>query len=325
MSLSDLIELGDPDELLREVDRRCDARDWPGLLELRDRCLAAVERGKQLWGVAAQAEYRLALEGDGAAAAKVILPGAGRFALGPLTEVAASSHQWSELADHLAGGPLRSLVAHERVVRGEDLDAVTTVDRRVLDIPLFLQPWEPAYPVAEYKSHSADFPAPEGPALERVDLPVAGRPARDPEGERALRDLAAAWATESNGRAEVVSVEGGAHEAVAALGLRRVRMGALEPASALAHMAWTAASGGAHGRRRGMAPGRFAAWWVLAALDGALDDWPLSPEHAEDIASSLRWFLWDAAEPATGWHLRLAVEDPEAGLAWTLVATDWRE
>jgi hypothetical protein len=63
VSLSDLIELGDPDELLREVDRRCDARDWPGLLELRDRCLAAVERGKQLWGVAAQAEYRLALEG----------------------------------------------------------------------------------------------------------------------------------------------------------------------------------------------------------------------------------------------------------------------
>ena len=37
-------------------------------------------------------------------------------------------------------------------------------------------------------------------------------------------------------------------------------------------MAWTAASGGAHGRRRGMAAGRFSAWWTAAALTGLLDD-----------------------------------------------------
>jgi hypothetical protein len=34
-------------------------------------------------------------------------------------------------------------------------------------------------------------------------------------------------------------------------------------------MGWTAASGGAFGRRRGAAAGRFGAWWALAAGDDA--------------------------------------------------------
>jgi hypothetical protein len=40
------------------------------------------------------------------------------------------------------------------------------------------------------------------------------------------------------------------------------------------------------------------------------------------LASSLRWYLWDAGEPETGWVLRLAVEDPDDDLAWAVAATD---
>lgn len=321
--LAELIERADTDELLRHVDRVCDERDWTGLVTVRDRCLAAVERGKQLWGVAAQAEYRLALEADAPFAAAVIRPGAGRFALGPLPEVAAAGHSWDELAPHLPAGPLAAVTAHERVVRGEDLTNDDRVDRRVLEIPLALQSWEPAYPVAEYKPHEVTFPAPAPPELEPTDVPEPGPPVDDPDAVRALLELAGVWTVESNGRAEATAVRGSALAAVASLGVRRARVQLLDAADAMAWMAWTAASGGAHGRRRGMASGRFAAWWVLAALDGSLDDWPIGPDHAEDIARSLTWTLWDAGEPDTGWALRLAVEDPEAGLAWALAASDF--
>jgi hypothetical protein len=90
---------------------------------------------------------------------------------------------------------------------------------------------------------------------------------------------------------------------------------------ALAAMAWTGASGGAHGRRRGTAAGRFAAWWVVAALAGLLDRWPLSPTEVGEAACRLGWYRWHEAGASTGWALRLAVDDP-TGRAWALRATD---
>ena len=56
------------------------------------------------------------------------MPGAGRFALGPLSEVAASTHTWAELAPHAPPGPLAAVTAHERVVRGEDLRRIALFD-----------------------------------------------------------------------------------------------------------------------------------------------------------------------------------------------------
>jgi hypothetical protein len=135
-SIERTVEQGDLDELVRLVDRLCDARDWDGLVELRDRCRWALERGKQLWPAASLAEYRLALEAPGEWAAATIVEGGGRFALGPLPEVAASTHLWSDLAPHLAVGPLAAITAHERVMRGEDLTADASIDRAVLEIPL---------------------------------------------------------------------------------------------------------------------------------------------------------------------------------------------
>ena len=88
-------------------------------------------------------------------------------------------------------------------------------------------------------------------------------------------------------------------------------------------MAWAAASGGAHGRRRGMAPGRFAAWWAAAAVAGELDDWPLPPDAMADLVTQrLRWYAWDAAEPTTGWSLRVAVEDPARRISFAVSAVD---
>ncbi|HWC10307.1 MAG TPA: hypothetical protein VG455_03700, partial [Acidimicrobiales bacterium] len=219
-ALGELIEGGDLDELLRHVDRLCAARDWEGLLELRDRARKALERGRQLWPVASHAEYRLALEAPGPWAAGVLLPGAGRFALGPLPEVAAAGHTWAELAPHLPASPEATFTAHERVVRGEDLTGDGRVDPAVLEVPLRLQAWEPRYPVAVYKASEAQFPEGPLPHLGPVDLDGAAPVTEDPDATAALVELAGAWTTESNGRARAVAVAGAAPGAVAALLLR---------------------------------------------------------------------------------------------------------
>ena len=99
-------------------------------------------------------------------------------------------------------------------------------------------------------------------------------------------------------------------------------MAEVDGASALAAMAWAGANGGAHGRRRGMAAGRFGAWWALAALAGRLDDWPVPPDELGRALSRMRWYRWDAGEPETGWSLRLAIEDPGRGRSWALSAVD---
>ncbi len=138
----------------------------------------------------------------------------------------------------------------------------------------------------------------------------------------ATRQLLEAWTASSDGRAEVVCVEGDAAAAVAALGVRGATLVALDLREAMAWLAWAGASGGAHGRRRGAAIGRFGAWWLVAALGDALDEWPLPPDDLGAIAGELRWWWWDAGEPPLGWELQLAVEDPLEGYAWAISAHD---
>mgnify|MGYP000753665491 CR=1 FL=1 len=72
---------------------------------------------------------------------------AGRFTIGPLSEVAAVHHTWAELAPHLAAVPVATFVAHERAIRGETIDPASLADLPpVLDIPAGLRAWEPDYP-----------------------------------------------------------------------------------------------------------------------------------------------------------------------------------
>jgi hypothetical protein len=239
--------------------------------------------------------------------------------------VAASTHTWEELAPYVPEGPPAVLTAHERVVRGENLTDVALPGPPVLELPLHLEPWEPAYLLAEYRAHEADFPGPPPPrGLKPVEMPGTDAPAPRAHGEDvdALRGIATAWATGSGGRADAVAVEGPALAAVTGLGATSVRTVPLSPADAIATLAWAAASGGAHGRRAGAAPGRFAAWWVVAALGDLVDDWPVPPAVVGTAAGRLRWFAWDRGEPTSGWVVRLAVEDPASGRAWALEAHD---
>ena len=60
--VDDLAARGDVEGLLVVLERCCDDEDWVALRRLRDRCRDAVVSGRQLWPVAAHAEYRIALE-----------------------------------------------------------------------------------------------------------------------------------------------------------------------------------------------------------------------------------------------------------------------
>lgn len=320
--LDDLVHSADLDGLVRMIDDRCSDRDWAGLLRVRDRSRHAVATGRQLWPAATLAEYRLALLAPPEFVAAVLdeTDGlSGRFTIGPLTEVAAQHHRWDELAPLLDSGPRAVFVAHERVLRGERIDAAELPP--VLDLPLEMQPWEPDYALATYTDAGAEFPMPDL-ADHWVEVSPAESELLDDDVDLAVRQLVEPWLTGSNGHADVACVEGGVAEALGALGLRRARVAELTPATALAWLAWAGASGGAHGRRRGAASGRFGAWWTLAALGDLIDDWPVTPDELGALAHELRWYRWDAYEPEMGWNLQLAVEDPTETAAWAILARD---
>ena len=153
LDLDDLVEAAEANPLLRRVDALCDARAWDDLVELARRCREAYERGKQLWPIAEHIDYRLALEAPPAYAASVLTPAAGRFAFGPLTEVAASTHTFDDLEPHLPSPQVAGVVAAERVLRGEVLTGRPGAHAEVLELPMHLEAWEPPYMLATYKAH----------------------------------------------------------------------------------------------------------------------------------------------------------------------------
>jgi len=323
--LDALIQRGDLDGLIRMIDDRCRTHDWAGVLRVRDDSRRAVETGRQLWPAATLAEYRLALLADPEYVAAVLDESdglSGRFTIGPLTEVAAQHHSWGDLVEHLDRGPRAAFVAHERAIRGEPIETVDLVP--VLDIPTALQPWEPEYALATYADGDAEFPMPDLPDDWSDVTTAAGAEVLDDEVDLAVRQLVEPWLTESNGRAESICVVGDMGDALGGLGVRRARACELEPSEAIAWMAWAGANGGAHGRRRGAAAGRFGAWWLLAALGDLLDDWPLDSDELANLAGELNWFRWNAYEPEIGWSLQLAITDPSEGVAWAITAGDQR-
>jgi hypothetical protein len=320
-SLAELVEDADPAALLRAVDALCSGHDWEGLLGLRALLEGAVERGKPLWPVQTYVDYRIALETPGPEAAGVLRPGAGRFALGPLTEVAAATHRWDELGPYLDNPGVAGAVAQERVLRGEDLRGRPGTHPEVLELPLVLADWEPAYPLATYRASELEVPDPGAEPVAMASSSGSAAPTLDrPEVVRALTGLVEVWTSQSNGTAQAVVVRGGPAEAVASLGRAEHRLGRISLAQALARMAWAAASGGAYGVRRGAALGRFDAWWAATAL--ARLEWPPDPDALGRALERLGWWCWDDGMPASGWHLRLVAADPTAGWAAALEATD---
>ena len=318
--VSELIEAADMNALLRVVDGLCSTQSWEELIDLADRCEAALERGKQLWPIAAHIDYRIALEAPGEYAADVLESPLGRFALGPLTEVAASTHTWAELSPYVEADHAAAFVAQERVLRGEDLTGEPRAHPEVLELPLRLMDFEPHYALATYRSNVVEIADPWDPRPLQGVEPSPGRELDEDDLVHALLELVTPWTTESNGAARAVVVEGEAVEAISCIAFDELRMGPIEGADALKLMAWAAASGGAHGRRRGSALGRSLAWHTSVVL-GDLP-WPLDPAHLAAEIARLNWYRWDEASAEEGWALRLAVEDPDNGWAAAIGATD---
>lgn len=320
-SLQNLIEASDLAGLTRYVDGVCASREWERLPVVVDRCNEAVERGKQVWAIAQYAEYRMALDAPGEMAGSVMSDGRGRFALGPLWEVAASTHTWDDLSQYVTVPTVRAMIAHERSIRGETVDAAS-VDGRVLEIPVEIQPWEPTYPVADYQSDRATFPDDifDLP-MEWIELPDAIERDDDDGVTHTLLELVAPWWEDSLGHAETVTVEGTIEEGIRVLGPHRVRAADVDLSTALEAMVWAGASGGAHGRRRGTPRGRAAAWWVILEILG-YDDVPDDLGQLGREAAELRWVLWDPGDRVGGWNLHIGIEDPTDGIAWVLSAVD---
>lgn len=320
--IEDLVHRADLDGLVRLVDRFCADADWAALLELRSRSRTAVTTGRQLWPAATLAEYRLALWAPAEWAALVLDEESGRFTIGPLTEVVAQRHQFDDLHARLPEGPRLGFIAHECALRGQSIRPDVA---NPLEIPFELQPWEPAYDLAEYSDDGVTAAAPPLPRpseFEPMPLAVTSEHVDDPAVELAVRQLIEPWITSSDGRAEVVAVEGSAADAVSALGVTAGRLARLSPSMAMAWLAWAGATGGAHGRRRGGAIGRFGAWWVMTSLADLADRWPVEPDELGNAVASLDWYWWDAGEPHLGWELQLAIADPAEGYAWAISAHD---
>ncbi len=319
-TVSDLVQRADLDGLVRMVDSLCAGEEWAALADLRDRSREAVLTGRQLWPAATLAEYRLALWAPEEWAATMLDESSGRFTIGPLTEVAAQHHTYEALARHLDSGPRAGFVAHERALRGETIpdDAPNP-----LDIPFEIQQWEPEYSLATYSDEGVDAPAPALPSKFAATKPK-GKITRidDVSVTLAVRQLLDTWTAASDGKVEVACIEGDAATAIAALGVVSPQLAELAPADAMAWMAWAGASGGAHGKRRGAAAGRFGAWWLLAALGDLLDDWPVQPGQLHVVADELTWYWWQDGSPSPGWSLQLAVEDKDEGYAWAIKAHD---
>jgi len=320
-TLTELIEASDLAGLNKYVDGVCARRGWDELIDLRDRCEEAVKRGKQVWAVAQFAEYRLALEAPAPPASSVLSDGRGRFSLGPLWEVAASTHTWADLREHVDVPTVRAMIAHERSIRGDSVEE-SEIDHRVLGIPVSIQEWEPDYPVAEYRSDRAAFPDDIFDIeMSWIELPKAVEPEIEDSVCEILTDLVRPWWEDSLGKAEVLTIDGTIEQAIRSLGPHRVRAVDVPAATALEAMVWAGASGGAHGRRRGTPSGRAAAWWVVLEVLGH-DEVPEDLASVGRQADELRWVLWDPGDRVGGWNLHLGIEDPRDGVAWVLSAVD---
>lgn len=319
--LKELVEAADLNALLRAVDTLAGERGWDRLVDLAEMCEEALERGKQLWPIADHIDYRLALDAPGEYAGSVLGPDASRFVLGPLTEVAASSHNWRELAEHLESGVVAAYVAQERVLRGEKLGGDELAHPEVLELPLQLLDYEPTYCLATYRRDAVEVSEPWDPedSMQTIE-PRAVDELDEPELADALLELVLPWITESNGAARAVVVEGDAASAASALAVDGFLMGPLTTEEALQRMAWAGASGGAYGRRRGAALGRFLALYTSSLISDLR--WPPDWDELGGTLDQLGFYRFDEVDVGEGWILRLVIEDVEQGWAAAISASD---
>jgi hypothetical protein len=243
--------------------------------------------------------------------------------MGPLTEVIAQNHQWSELSEFLQPSPTSTYIAYECGIRGQQVDGELFP---ALESPCTLLSVETNYALAEYHDNEAKFPTPAIPEMgNAIAVPASSaNVVHDSEVSTAFHQLVDAWTTQSNGELRISCVEGSVLDALAIIDVQEARLSLLTSSEALAWLTWAGASGGAHGRRRGNALGRDAAWWTIAALTVNTFHWPLSNDDLETAVNSLQWFWWDTNEPTTGWQLQLCIHHADRNRSWAISVHDWK-
>ncbi|MEY3019599.1 MAG: hypothetical protein RLZZ272_583 [Actinomycetota bacterium] len=305
------------------------------MLALRDACLVATEEtGKQLWGPARFAEYRVALDAPAPLAAGVLEPGVVRFGLGPLTEVIAQHHAFAALEPHLDAA-VAPIVAQERVLRGEDLRDRQPDGREGFALdpfapPLTLTPFEPAYVLPTYGPDERldGDPTVLARRVEHGEVaPVRPTDASSAGAARrtlaALGDLVTEWTSRSSGRVRSAACIGSASDALARVVDAPARWWRLALPDLLAELARAGASGGVHGRRRGGAAGRAGAWWVGTVATGLDRGAGMDPDELEFRMEDLELVGFEVlGAPRAAWRLGVALADPAAGWAVAIEATD---
>ncbi|WP_327066001.1 hypothetical protein OG500_09125 [Kitasatospora sp. NBC_01250] len=325
-------------------------RRWTELLDSyrRTRVAAAVRGGaRAAVERSAVLGHELALGAPAPVAAALFDPAAGLGAagesdgwVGPLWEVLAARQPWAVLAALPLPEPVRTLMAHTRVLLGEDLTGGRPAVPRplgapggradpggALAVPLVLQPWEQAGweaadRVTAYRVDGAatpHFPLPDSrEGLGPTRLPEPGPPLPGPEqpATAALRGLC--------GWLDARCLRGTAPQAAALLAPAALRAeataGYLPFAAAYPALVRAGSGAGAYGRSGGAARGRLAVWQALAAMADPAGHCTLAELLA--LVARLRCFTW--CEPADEvWHLHLALEDPATGLAWAVSGGDY--
>lgn len=314
-SFRTLIDHGDVDGLVRFVDGLTSSRGWDELFDLRTAARAAANSGRQVWPAATLADYRLALHAPAHLAARV-LDDAGRFTLGPLTEVVAQHHTFDELLPHLDYGPTQAYVAHERAIRGERIDADVFP---ALEIPPRLGSWEPTYLLPIYRDADVETPSPDVSSSWTSQDCRDGELTSAPDVNEAFRLLIEPWTHEGTVTWSVASANS-IDAAITSLAQSEARTSPLTLSDALTSLVWAGASGGPNGRRRGNAAGRYNAWWLLAAITGGLDEWPPDSDDLGSRLETLTWWAWDSGQHRRGWSFGIAVHDSTTDRAWAFDA-----
>jgi hypothetical protein len=252
-------------------------------------------------------------------AAQVLGEDAGRFTIGPLTEVIAQHHQFVDIEPHLPHDPRTSFVAYECAIRGQYIDNTEDLFE-ALEIPFSIGEWEPQYALADYRDNGAQFPSPLLPPTSSM-FPASpeGTLIDDNDAHIATRQLVEPWTSSSNGSVTISCGNGNEHGALVG---QDAQLRELSPSEGFSWLAWAGASGGAHGRRRGNALGRYNAWWLVATLTKQIDQWPPAHDHMSQLVSRLRWWWFDAGQSPTGWQLQLLIADEQQGLSWAITARD---
>lgn len=330
-NLQELINRGQPAEVLKCIDELVANDDWDQLLALINSCqVASVERGKPLWGCAAHGQYRAALGGPPDIAAAVMEADLGPMGLGAVPEVVASSHDFSEMLNempqHLT--PPWETFIYECVARGDDVldhglsPQLASRLARDYEIPLRLGSWEPQYAAADFYADRVEV---ERPVLHRLNsrevAEVDVQSVDDRESLEALYLFTKAWTTQSNGVLQLGACTT-VDAAVRGVDNQTRQLVEVTAKSALANLAWAGSSGGVHGRRPGLARGR----GLLRSALGVLGDIELNDDSAfGKYVDELRWFTWDPERTSEGFSLAVAIEDPVDGVTFGIYCTDRRE